>query len=327
MVPYLSESRSKQKILGRQLFVLDLMIQLLETLDSPGQLLNEPCSINLSNDAHVRWKALKTEYKDGVQEVETLITNLLDRLDKLHQKKDQLTSLLLVLENKKELSLQLEKSLQTARNTMRDCEGQLAKLRAGADVTLDRLANCQRLRDVLQGCLEETQGAMQYRLLSLGPSELQLELRPCFCGPPDQLEPLRLTVTWTPEDHFVLQVCLGTAGLLEESVRGRLTDLSTALLEVMQSYVSQGAMLTEIQALHSRFAIDWRPGQRLLVFLKSASVVCNIGVEEGYPSRGAATLISIRRDGELINTDILQPAQKAPSLTEWLEFLLSSPHV
>ncbi|KAK6311493.1 hypothetical protein J4Q44_G00171570 [Coregonus suidteri] len=76
-----------------------------------------------------------------------------------------------------------------------------------------------------------------------------------------------------------------------------------------------------------RFAIDWRPGQRLLVFLKTASRVCNLGVEEGYPSKGTATLISVRRDGELVDNAVLQPPQKTPSLTEWLEFLSSSPYI
>ncbi|KAJ7992228.1 hypothetical protein DPEC_G00276340 [Dallia pectoralis] len=327
MVPYLTASCSKQKMLGRQLFVLDEMMRLLETLDSPDRLLNEPCPPNPSNEAHVCWKELKNEYKEGVQQVETLISDLQDRVDQLGHKRDRLKHLIAVLENKKELSLQLGESLRTAHNALRECEGQLAKLRAEADVTLGRFAGWQNFRDTLQGHLEETQGVMQYTLLSLGPSELRLELRPRFCDPSDQLEPLRLTVSWTPGDHFVLQLYQGTAGLLEETVRGRLTDLRVALLEIMQSYVGQGAMLAEIQALHSRFAIDWRPGQRLLVFLKTASVVCNLCVEEGYPSTGAATLISVRRDGELVDSAALQPAQKTPSLTDWLEFLFTSPQI
>lgn len=61
-----------------------------------------------------------------------------------------------------------------------------------------------------------------------------------------------------------------------------------------------------------RFAIDWHPGQRLLVFLKTASSVCNLGVEEGYPSRGTATLISVRRDGELVDNAFLQVKYSSP---------------
>ncbi|CAB1341599.1 unnamed protein product [Coregonus sp. 'balchen'] len=318
MVPYLTESRSIQKMMGRQLFVLDDMMQLLEKLESTDQLLNEPCPPNPGNKAHRRWKALKSEYKEGVQEVETLISTLQDRMDKLHHKRNRLTHLVTALEKKKDLSLQMGEALQRAHNALRVCEGQLAQLRAETDAALDRLADWQHLREALQGYVEETQGVMQCRLLSVGSSELCVELRPHSCGSSSssgQLEPLRLTVYQ------------GTAGLLEESIKGRLSHLSAALLEVMQCYISQGEMLTEIQALHSRFAIDWRPGQRLLVFLKTASRVCNLGVEEGYPSKGTATLISVRRDGELVDNAVLQPPQKTPSLTEWLEFLSSSPYI
>ncbi|XP_041736733.2 uncharacterized protein si:dkey-225f5.4 [Coregonus clupeaformis] len=330
MVPYLTESRSKQKMLGRQLFVLDDMMQLLERLESTDQLLNEPCPPNPGNEAHRRWKALKSEYKEGVQEVETLISTLQDRMDKLHHKRNRLTHLVTALEKKKELSLQMGEALQRAHNALRVCEGQLAQLRAETDASLDRLADWQHLREALQGYVEETRGVMQCRLLSVGSSELCVELRPHSCGSSSssgQLEPLRLTVTWSPDDHFHLQVYQGTAGLLEESIKGHLSHLSAALLEVMQCYTSQREMLAEIQALHSRFAIDWRPGQRLLVFLKTASRVCNLGVEEGYPSKGTATLISVHRDGELVDNAVLQPPQKTPSLTEWLELLSSSPYI
>lgn len=139
----------------------------------------------------------------------------------------------------------------------------------------------------LQATLEVTQANMQYRLLSASPSELCLELLPRSTQ--QSLQPLHLSVKMTTEDHFHLQVkrvCLfgqfficasfvtlstrenvllvfktccpmqvfqGTAGLLEESVEGPIRELSAALLEVMECYISQGKMLAEIQALHSRY--------------------------------------------------------------------------
>lgn len=45
----------------------------------------------------------------------------------------------------------------------------------------------------------------------------------------------------------------GTAGLVEEVVNGPLRQVSAALVEVMERYISQGEMLSEIQALHSRY--------------------------------------------------------------------------
>ena len=52
------------------------------------------------NEAHSRWKVLKSEYKEGVQEVEALISTFRDMMDKLHHKRDRLTNLVTALENK-----------------------------------------------------------------------------------------------------------------------------------------------------------------------------------------------------------------------------------
>lgn len=49
------------------------------------------------------------------------------------------------------------------------------------------------------------------------------------------------------------------------------------------------------------FAIDWRPSQRLLVYLKSATVVCHLQVEEGYPSSGVVRLQGIVREGQTVD--------------------------
>lgn len=51
----------------------------------------------------------------------------------------------------------------------------------------------------------------------------------------------------------MFQVFQGTAGLVEEAVNGRLRQVSAALVEVLERYISQGEMLSEIQALHSRY--------------------------------------------------------------------------
>lgn len=49
-----------------------------------------------------------------------------------------------------------------------------------------------------------------------------------------------------------VQVSDVTAGLVEEGVSGRRSELSAALLEVMQRYLSQFQLLSEIQGLRSR---------------------------------------------------------------------------
>lgn len=55
-----------------------------------------------------------------------------------------------------------------------------------------------------------------------------------------------------------------------------------------------------------RFAIDWCPAKRLLIFLKSATTVCHLELDEGYPSSGRAKLLSVRKDGHLLDLSALQ---------------------
>lgn len=127
---------------------------------------------------------------------------------------------------------------------------------------------------------------MQIKLLSFSQSEMCIELRPrpssSENASSNELEPLKLSVTWSPDERFRLQVaftcrcpdprvrelklCIwslfpvcdaqvneGTAGLVEECMSGRRSELSAALLEVMQTYVGQAGLLTEVQALRSRW--------------------------------------------------------------------------
>ena len=122
---------------------------------------------------------------------------------------------------------------------------------------------------------------MQINLLSFNQSELCVELRPRPSSDQssNELEPLKLSVTWSHNDRFSLQVttpdliklinrlseqlikknkrvCVqvdeGTAGLVEDSVSGRRCELSAALLDVLQCYMGQFELLSEIQGLRSR---------------------------------------------------------------------------
>ncbi|XP_059413735.1 ZW10 interactor-like [Carassius carassius] len=344
MAPYLIDCRRKQKHAFRQLCVVDDMIQLLAGLESVDQLLREPCPRNPGNEARSAWKALKAEYQERVQEVEGLINTLQARTEELQAKRKTLETLLSTLQIKKEeckekeritakrnqraekqISFQLEDSLQAAQNALNVCDLQLSKLKDEFEKQHARISDWTILRDGLQTLVSVTHRNMQYRLLSVSSSELCLELLPRAAE--KSLEPLRVSITMTTSDEFHLQVFQGTAGLVEEAVDGRLRHVSAALVEVMERYISQGEMLSEIQALHSRFAIDWCPAEKLLIFLKTATTVCHLRVEEGYPSHGRATLLSVRKDGNLLDIAHLQPPVQHPVLTEWLEFLSSNPNI
>ncbi|XP_076852998.1 uncharacterized protein LOC143508411 isoform X2 [Brachyhypopomus gauderio] len=342
MASYLMDCRRKQKLMCQQLCVLDDMLKVLGCVDSAEQFLRQTCPPNPGREARDAWKALKTEYQDQVEEVEHLMCILDKRMGDLQNKRQTVEALLLAVDNKREeckekqrvaakqqqraekqINLQLDDSLQTAQNALYVYEKRLSQLRSEVDEQLTDVADWTYFTHRLQDVLAVTQSKMQYRMLSGSSSELCLELLPRSTE--QSLQPLRLSVSMTSNNVFRLQVFQGTAGLLEESVEGPVRELSAALLEVTQRYISQGDMLAEIQALHSRFAIDWCPAKRLLIFLKSATTVCHLELDEGYPSSGHARLLSVRKDGSLLNVDTLQPPVVSPTLTDWLEFLSFNP--
>ncbi|KAL2100576.1 hypothetical protein ACEWY4_002337 [Coilia grayii] len=342
MGSYLMACRQKQKLMCQQLCMLDSLMEFLGGLNSKTDFLNDQCPKASEGEAREKWKALKREYEGDLAEVEQLIGSLLQRSEQLQDRRDTLETLVRLLQQKKEecqavarirkkrnqmamtqVSLRRDDSLQASQHALRSCERQLTQLRQQSDALQSVLDQRTRLRDQLWSCVQVWQGLGQYRVQRVSASEICVELRPQG----RQLEPLQLRVTSKPPRHCHLQVLQGNAGMLEETINWPMEQLSAALLAVMQSYISQGPMLAEIQALRSSFAIDWRPAQRLLVFLKTASVVCHLVVEEGYPSQGTATLQAVRKDGRDLNIATLQPPSQQPSLTEWLEFLSCCPGV
>ncbi|XP_072225050.1 uncharacterized protein [Leuresthes tenuis] len=326
MVPFLTDSRRVQKVLWRQLFVLDSMMSLLEGLESAQQLMTQSCPPQPEGGARSRWKALKVEHRLKEEETEELLRYLQDRVQQIQERRNTLTQLVQKLRCKKRQREQLQASLLKAQNALRSCDLLLTRLRAESDAAVGQLISWQRLRDELQRHIAATQDAMQIKLLTLSQSQLCVELRPRPSSSPasNELQPLRLTVSWSHDERFTLQVDEGMADLVECCVTGSRAELSAALLELMQDYMCQAELLTEIQMLRSSFAIDWSPARRLLTYLKSASLVCHLEVEDGYPSGGRAQLLAVRRDGRPVDTSELKPHQAELNLTEWLVFLCSS---
>ncbi|KAJ8254458.1 hypothetical protein COCON_G00210700 [Conger conger] len=349
MVPYLADNRKKLKMMQMQLCTLDHMLILLETAQPPD-LINSPPDHDTGADSRARLAALKGAYAEGVQRVEGLIAALLEKVEQASHKKEQLEQLLRSLERKKEeweenrrmktqkdrkeekldgLKLQrLEESLQASQGVLLQSERRISQLVAQTDAHFTSLDSWTLLREgELQQSMQATLGLTGFTLQYVGPQELCLELIPQVHRPDlASLKPLPLSLTWTSDDVFNIQ-CQGPAGILDGPLQGPLSQVSSALQDIMQRYLSQGEMLAEIQEMHSRFAVDWRPAQRLLVFLKSASVVCHLDVGEGYPSAGSASLVSVRGKQGPLNIDALQPPQANPSLTQWLEFLSTCPDI
>uniref|UniRef100_A0A096MDA9 Uncharacterized protein n=1 Tax=Poecilia formosa TaxID=48698 RepID=A0A096MDA9_POEFO len=291
-----------------------------------------------------RWKALKAETRSGMEETESLLRSLQDRVQHVQHRRDRVTALLQLLHIKapalpdcshappplprqRQHQDQLVVSLLKAQNALQSCDRQLAQLRAESEAVLHQLVLWRCLRDRLQEHATATQAVMQIQLISVDQSELLLEIRPRLLSQPtaNELQPPRLAVSWHHDDRFTLQVGEELAGQVEGCGSGRRDVLSAALLDVLQSFTGQAALLAEIHSLRASFAIDWRPAQRLLVYLKSAVLVCHLQVEDGYPAAGSARLSLVLRDGRPVDTEGLKPHKAELSLTDWLVFLCSSP--
>ncbi|XP_028268165.1 uncharacterized protein LOC114440088 isoform X2 [Parambassis ranga] len=329
MLLYLTDSRRVQKVLWRQLFVLDSSMSLLEGLESAQQLMKQPCPPQPDGGARGRWKALKAENRLGLEETEALLRSLHDKIHQIHSRRNTLTQLMKQLHSKKHQCEQLEQTLQKAQNALRSCNQQLTHLREESEAVLSQLMGWRQLKAERQELITSLRDLMTVHLLTFNQSELCIGSMPHVSSnlSSNQNGAPKLSVIYGHDGCFSMQESEGTAILVEERVMGKRNELGAALLEVMQCYDGQAELLSEIQTLRTSFAIDWRPAQRLLVYLKSASLVCHLEVEEGYPSCGQVRLLSIRRDGQLVDTSGLKPPKNDLNLTDWLVFLCSSPLV
>nr|XP_057904197.1 uncharacterized protein si:dkey-225f5.4 isoform X2 [Doryrhamphus excisus] len=323
---FLQDSRQVQKVLWRQLFVLDSMMCLLEGLPSAHQLLAQPCPPPPEGAARGRWKAVKSESVSGAAHTEALLTTLHLNIQNIISRRHRAAQLLQQLHAKKQQSEDVEASLQRARDALRACDGQLTRLRAELGAELERLDGWRCSRDGLKVYASAVHDVMHLLLLSFNQSEVSLErARPPNRGncSSDEPEPLKVSVTWSHDDRFRLQA--DEPGLVPHCIWGRRSELSAALLEVTRRHMGQADLLYEIHRLRSSFAIDWLPARRLLVYLKSASLVCRLQVEEGYPGSGAVRLLSVHRDGCPVETSGLQPPPPDSRVTDWLLLLRHSP--
>ncbi|XP_054616029.1 uncharacterized protein si:dkey-225f5.4 isoform X2 [Dunckerocampus dactyliophorus] len=322
---FLQDSRQVRKVLWRQLFVLDSMMHLLEGLPSAGQLLTQPCPPPPDGAARGRWKAAKAESRSRADHTEALLTMLHHNIQNIVRRRHRVAQLLQQLHAKQ--SEDVETSLQRAHSVLRACDGQLTQLRVELGAVLECVDGWRCSRDDLKAYASAVHDVMHLLLLSFNQSEVSLERAP---HPPNhrnqstnEPEPLKVLVTWSHDDSFRLQV--NKPGLVPHCISGRRSELSAALLEATQYYMGQADLLSEIHRLRSSFAIDWLPARRLLVYLKSASLVCHLHVQEGYPNSGAVRLLSVHRDGHQMETSGLQALKPDSRVTDWLLLLCSSP--
>ncbi|XP_057694244.1 uncharacterized protein si:dkey-225f5.4 isoform X2 [Corythoichthys intestinalis] len=327
---FLQDKRRVQKVLWRQLFVLDSMMCELEGLQSPQQLLTQNCAPQTDSGARGRWKALKAECRRMPELTEELLATLLQKIQTINDKRQKFTQLLQQLQAKKQQSEDMQTHVEKKLKALQTCDGQLNRLRAQLGAEIGRVDGWQCSKEAFQIYAAAVREVAHVNLLSFNETEVTLELKPRLLANTNplsnQLEPLKLSVIWSPDDRFTLEVDPArSASQIPEDASGRCTELSAVLLDAVHNYVGQADLLAEIQSLRTSFAIDWHPAQRLLVYLKSASILCHLEVQEGYPDSGAVHLRGVQRDGIPLNIDTLQPLNPDGSLTQWLIFLSTNP--
>ncbi|XP_077579193.1 uncharacterized protein LOC144200764 [Stigmatopora nigra] len=326
---FLQDKRRVQKVLWRQLFVLDSMMCELEGLQSPQQFLTQTHATQTESGARGRWKALKGDCRKLTEKSEELLATLLQNMQTINDKRQKVMHLLQQLQAKKQQSEETQKCVEKTRKALQACDGQLNRLRVELEAQLRHVEGWQQSKEAFQTYAAAVHEMAQVHLLSFNQSGMSLELRP---RPPNtnrlsnQVEPLKLSVIWSPDGRFTLEVDPASSPWqMPGDASGRSGELSAALVDAVDNFVGQAGLLAEIQSLRNSFPIDWNPAQRLLVYLKSASILCNLEVPEGYPDSGPVQLREVQRDGQVLNIDTLQPQNPDGSLTEWLMFLSNNP--
>lgn len=100
------------------------------------------------------------------------------------------------------------------------------------------------------------------------------------------------------------------------------SDLIKLILDLKSLWGSSASLFSEIYTIRERHAVDWIQEEGILHLMvkKGSSVVCTLGIPEGYPRSGPVTLDNIIGDTQ--GTDVTQI--KVPidsSLTGWIVHL------
>ncbi|XP_059153315.1 uncharacterized protein LOC131939100 [Physella acuta] len=120
------------------------------------------------------------------------------------------------------------------------------------------------------------------------------------------------------------QVICGSESIIEAALADK--DVHKLILELKTLWSSQVPLITEIQQLRKKHAIDWIPEKNLLYLMvkNSCSVVCTLTVPPQYPAEGDITLESIMGpSNEITVKDVKPPTQT--TLTAWISHLENLP--
>ncbi|KAM4605824.1 outer kinetochore KNL1 complex subunit ZWINT isoform 2-T2 [Discoglossus pictus] len=325
------ERRRKQKILCDQLHVLRLMLEFLEQADDNNweeEIFSEGLK---AEQAKQNWKTLKAAYQDKIQDAESTLPQLLQRLQSLKEKKwlleeslqryqSQKTTADTLMKNKVSQKHQcLQDVVQSQTLVVEKCQvhicqlqGELTSLEQSVSSWMQTVSRDSELQTLLQTL-------QAFSLESVGDNQLVLDLH---VGDKEEIAPLRVTLKWTPQGDLQIKGDGSVPAIPRELQDGAISDVRV-ILQLQDWYRGQARLLMELGALQERFAADWLPDERLLRFLKG-SAQFTLHVTPGYPHSGAVQLVSMKGVRPGIDPGTCKPPVETPSLTDWLEYLDST---
>ncbi|XP_042701938.1 ZW10 interactor isoform X4 [Chrysemys picta bellii] len=329
-----------------QLHVVKFLLEFLDQRDSApfDQKTKEAAVRSEMVQAKQQWKELKAGYQQRVEAIEGAVPCVLAQLEKGQHLAQRLKEALVQYEAQRheaekkarDARERRQKEQQQLEERQQQLEEQAALLRSRLEAQRQEL---HRLQGELQSqecvasgwrekverssalcqLLETLQGV---RLVSASGDEIDMELTP---GPqpttpdpqaatPDP-QPLRLTLCWAED---------GSVRVRSHSplfpAPAPCADVRGTVLELQHRYRQLAPLLTEIQALQTRFPIDWQPQERRLRFLQP-SAVWTLAVEPGYVGSGGVRLLAVQGQHGPGDPGAWKPPQETPSLREWLEYL------
>ncbi|XP_023969598.2 ZW10 interactor isoform X1 [Chrysemys picta bellii] len=346
LVEHAVDTRKKQKWMCSQLHVVKFLLEFLDQRDSApfDQKTKEAAVRSEMVQAKQQWKELKAGYQQRVEAIEGAVPCVLAQLEKGQHLAQRLKEALVQYEAQRheaekkarDARERRQKEQQQLEERQQQLEEQAALLRSRLEAQRQEL---HRLQGELQSqecvasgwrekverssalcqLLETLQGV---RLVSASGDEIDMELTP---GPqpttpdpqaatPDP-QPLRLTLCWAED---------GSVRVRSHSplfpAPAPCADVRGTVLELQHRYRQLAPLLTEIQALQTRFPIDWQPQERRLRFLQP-SAVWTLAVEPGYVGSGGVRLLAVQGQHGPGDPGAWKPPQETPSLREWLEYL------
>ncbi|XP_073496520.1 outer kinetochore KNL1 complex subunit ZWINT isoform X2 [Phyllobates terribilis] len=322
LVDYSMERRRKQKMLCSQLQVLRFLLELLQEEDTANWEEMSPELLNKEvEEVKKKWKSLRSEYQEKVNEVEELIPQLLEKIQLIQERKTQLEEAMERYQAQAKERLQhLQEVFQEQQLVVQKCQVQMEQLKDEVQTleqSVDRWIRTVNRDSKLAGLLS----MHGVSLLAVGENELLLDLH--IIGK-TEMPPLRVNLHLSSEGEFQLAPEDAKLTLPPELQRGATSHIVPIILELQCWYRSHARLLKELKELHERFAIEWRPAERQLLFLHR-NKQHRLAIGAGYPVSGGVWLLSVTGAGPCDTADKLKPPVENPSLSDWLEYLHGYP--